>query len=300
MAGFFGFFDYNKPGPGIPEDAPPKAPIFVFLDIVGRKFWNLMKLNMLFFIFNIPAILFTVYFANQILIPGSIFGGKGDFQSELITKTALAAIFLCIPLLTVGPAQAGFTYVLRNYAREEHAWIWSDFKEHAFKNFKQSLIICIIDLLVALIVAFDINAYMHMKQSNLLLTISSSMLVIAFIIYIIMHLYIYPMMVTFSLTIKQIYKNALIFAIMKFFPNLGILLINFVLVNLCLMFYPVIGLLLFFFIIFSFTGLMNNFYVYPKLKKYIIDKNDEANGTPPKAEQENTLPESIGNRNDGI
>jgi hypothetical protein len=29
MAGFFGFFDYTKPGPGIDKDEPQKAAIFV-------------------------------------------------------------------------------------------------------------------------------------------------------------------------------------------------------------------------------------------------------------------------------
>ncbi len=30
MAGFFGFFDYTKPGPGVPEDLPPKSKFIVF------------------------------------------------------------------------------------------------------------------------------------------------------------------------------------------------------------------------------------------------------------------------------
>lgn len=38
MAGFFGFFDYTKPGPGIPKDAPPKAPIAVFLGYIQESF----------------------------------------------------------------------------------------------------------------------------------------------------------------------------------------------------------------------------------------------------------------------
>ena len=50
MAGFFGFFDYTKPGPGVPnpEDAPKKARILVFLEILQRKFWNLIKINLMF------------------------------------------------------------------------------------------------------------------------------------------------------------------------------------------------------------------------------------------------------------
>ena len=36
MAGFFGFFDYSKPGPGIEKDEPQKAALFVFMDIYAR------------------------------------------------------------------------------------------------------------------------------------------------------------------------------------------------------------------------------------------------------------------------
>ena len=49
MAGFVGFFDYSKPGPGIEKDAPEKAAFFVFMDIYFRKFWNLIKINLLYF-----------------------------------------------------------------------------------------------------------------------------------------------------------------------------------------------------------------------------------------------------------
>ena len=41
-------------------------------------------------------------------------------------------------------------------------------------------------------------------------------------IYAMMHIYIYPMMVTLDLTVKQLYGNALRLAVAKFLPNLGI------------------------------------------------------------------------------
>lgn len=38
MAGFFGFFDYTKPGPGVPEDLPPKSKFIVFLKYLHVSF----------------------------------------------------------------------------------------------------------------------------------------------------------------------------------------------------------------------------------------------------------------------
>jgi uncharacterized membrane protein YesL len=270
MAGIFGFFDYTKPGPGIAKDAPQKSRFVVFFEIFSRKFWNLVKINMMFTIFNLPAIL-AVLFVSQVFIQKTV---TDDIFADFVIKFILGSAFLCIPLVTVGPAQAGFTYLLRNYAREEHAFIWSDFKEHAMKNFKESIIICLIDLAVVLIVGIDINIYMKMQKSGILTFIATAFLTLSFVIYLMMHMYIYPMLVTFKLSIKEIYKNALIFSIIKFLPNLGILAISFII--LFVTFYsPIIGFILFPVITLSTIGLLTNFYVYPKLKKYMMDKMEQ-------------------------
>jgi len=80
------------------------------------------------------------------------------------------------------------------------------------------------------------------------------------------------MLITFRLSVKQIYKNAFIFSIIRFFPNLGILALCSVLALLPLLLLPVVGILMFLFITMSLIGLITNFYVYPVLKKYMLDK----------------------------
>ncbi len=268
MAGFFGFFDYTKPGPGVPKDAPPKARIIVFFEVFSRKFWHLVRLNIMFFLFNLPALL-AVLFASQFFLQQQL---HEDILIDLVLRLVLGATFICIPIITIGPAQAGFTYILRNYSKEEHAFLWWDFKDAAKNNFKQSAIVSLIDFFIVLIIGIDINLYLRMEMNNVFMSIASGVLILFFLIYIMMHLYIYPMMVTFKLSIKQLYKNALIFALMKFFSNLLIIIVVAGLVLLSFMYYSVIGFILFPLITLSLTGLIINFYVYPKLKKYIIDK----------------------------
>jgi len=51
MGNIFDFFNYNKPGPGVPKDEPPKPRIVVFFQIYFDKFWDLMKLNLMFSFF---------------------------------------------------------------------------------------------------------------------------------------------------------------------------------------------------------------------------------------------------------
>lgn len=283
MAGFFGFFDYNKPGPGVPSDAPPKAPILLFFELFQRKFWNLIKLNLMFNIFNIPALILGLYmmlvfFPNMELLNGSA-SDPNLLALDILLKFTSLAILLCIPMITVGPAQAGFTYVLRNYAREEHAFIWSDFKEHAMKNFKQSLIVSAIDFVLTFLMLWSIKTYLTLSAGNIPMTIGLVLTLLVFVIFALMHIYIYPLMVTFNLGLKQLYKNALIFAVIKLPMNIliGLLCAFFIEFSLgrIVPFNPVIGIIVYIFITTALIGFITNFYAYPKLKKYMMIEEED-------------------------
>ena len=254
-------------------NAPPKPRIVIFFNIFLRKFWHLVKLNMLFLLFNLPAVTMmplVAQFFLPMLNKSTVMTGNSIY--ELIFYFAAGAALVCIPVVTVGPAQAGFTYILRNFSREEHAFLWGDFKEHAVKNAGQSSLICLIDLVVVLIIGIDISFYMRISEKNMLQTAAAFFVIIFFITYVMMHMYIYPMLITFRLSVKQVYINAFIFSIIRFFPNLGILALCSVLALLPLLLLPAVGILMFPFITMSLIGLITNFYVYPVLKKYMLDK----------------------------
>lgn len=285
MAGFFGLFDYNKPGPGIPENAPPKSPFIVFFEILQRKFWNFIKINFMFLIFDIPAILLG-YLVMLFLFPNifpDAFKSTEALTSDMLMKFILLMLIVCVPMITVGPAQAGFTYILRNYAREEHAFIWSDFKDAALTNFKQSMIIGTINFIVTFLMLLSIRAYLMIGAGSIPGMIGTAIMFTLFAVFAMMNIYIYPILVTFELPIKQIYKNALIFAVIKFLPNLGILLLSafivFLTFGMIIPFNQLLGVLFLLLITLSLVGFITNFYAYPKLKKYMIsrieDEDDE-------------------------
>lgn len=50
------FLDYNKEGPGIDKNAPPKEGLELFFDLFAREFTSLIKLNIYFIICCIPII----------------------------------------------------------------------------------------------------------------------------------------------------------------------------------------------------------------------------------------------------
>lgn len=277
MAGFFGLFDYNKPGPGVPKDAPPKAPILLFFELLQRKFWNLIKLSLMINLFSIPAFLLGMFVLLS-FFPEFQFPGVIDENSRITMQLSLKFVFLtmmmCIPMIAVGPAQAGFTYVLRNYAREEPTFIWSDFKDNALKNLKQSMLVCVIDFFATFLMIWSIMAYRAFSSQNIIFTLGMIFTILLFVVFVLMHIYIYPLMVTFKLSLKQLYKNAFLFAMLKLPLNIVIVLLCAFLIFLSFggifAFSIVVGIILYIFLTPALLGFITNFYAYPKLKKYMM------------------------------
>ena len=299
---------FDKPGKGVDLNAPPKRSFFRFWDIFGRKFTHFVRVNLVYVLTSIPTFLLVFFLTG--LVSSAILNvpslqsmlqnlaqqtaeNMGD--SNLMTQQLNQMIvifdlfmrfvltYLFVILWGMGPATAGLTYVLRNFAREEHAWIWSDFKDALKSNFKQSAIVFFIDLVV--FVLFYVAFAFYLQMSGFLGAMRYVIVVIA-IIYTMMHFYLYPMMVTFQLSLKDLYRNALLFAIGKLPSNLLILAILLLIhVGSVLMAINFGGgyfmlilfviLLLEILILQSFSAFIVNFHAYPKMKKYMILNTDE-------------------------
>lgn len=52
------FFDYQSSGKGIAKNGPEKKPFFKYFEILGRKFWQILELNLLFVLFCLPVVTF--------------------------------------------------------------------------------------------------------------------------------------------------------------------------------------------------------------------------------------------------
>ena len=104
--------NYENAGPGIPKAPQEKTDFFKFFEIYGRRFWKLMELNLMYFIFYLPLFLgMTILFKESIVM-----------NIKVVGIGALGVIFLA----TIGPATAGFTKVIRNYSQERNAFVFLD------------------------------------------------------------------------------------------------------------------------------------------------------------------------------
>ena len=261
MAGFFGMFNYAKEGPGVAKNAPKKRTFFAFMEIYGRKFWKLAIAGLLW---------------------------------------ALTSL----PIVTRGWADAGLTFITRNFSREKHAFIKEDFIDSIKKNRKNALIIGIINNTVTGIFIFNlIFTLRHVFPGVMLLfgwtpeqvkalgeldtmgLILMALSLIGYVTFTWMKYYIPFLMITFKLSIKQVYKNAFLFAAANMKVNLlisAILILIYVLMLFILLTFPyvMVALLLIIFsltILPAFRSFLIQYSIFPAIKRLIIDPYYEAN-----------------------
>ena len=140
---------------------------------------------------------------------------------DLLSRIVIAFWFTII--LGQGPATAGYTYIIREHSREHLCWLVSDFFERFKSNFKQGILLWIIDLAVLYLFTVAIRFY---GQSGMI--ILQYVIILVVVLYAMMHIYVYQMMMTFDLPLKSILRNSLILSIAKAPASLLILLFNIV------------------------------------------------------------------------
>lgn len=201
-------------------------------------------------------------------------------QSEVLIPTTLTYVFYgisALTLLTFGVINVGTAYILRNIAKGEPVFTWSDFIYAIKRNWKQAFPFGIIDILINAILILNIYN-MVANSANFFGSLMFWANVVIFIAYFFMRFYIYVQMVTFDLTVFKIIKNSLIFVLLGLKRNLmamlGIILLFFIEIMLL---FGTGGLLLPFAvaiplaIMFSTCAYMKVYAAYYKIKEIMID-----------------------------
>lgn len=205
FGGFFERMYYGNPNkPDLKYENLREKPIKLFFTVLRIRFWDLIKLNLLYSIFWLPAFIWTYL---QLYVTAE--------TKEPITVLFFLILIPC--LLFAGPATAGVTYVLRNWARDDHAWVFSDFKDAWKMNWKESLIIMLINGIAIMVSYVNLTFYREMavRSQSIAFLVLYYFMFMLILIYAMMNIYIFPMLVTYKLTIKQIFKNALLFTLAK-------------------------------------------------------------------------------------
>ena len=286
---FLGIFgNYNKPGPGVNKDDPPKAAPVRFFEILLRKFWKLVQLNLIFLIpFAVAVVLMFLLFLSPTHFMLQLPVGDGAMQVDLWLMYAVP-----LPLILLSPFTAGLTFVTRNFAREEHAFVWSDFWDNVKENWKYFLLNGLIVYVVYVVLSFSIMYYYNGTSRNWFFYIPFWLCLVLAVFFLFAQYYLPVMFVTFDLKFGQAYRNAFILALAGLGRNILITVILGVLLYLVYAVIPMVGLTIFIllallvFLLFALVSYFINFTVYPVVDRYLIKPyqqklEEEKNGPAP-------------------
>ena len=245
-------FDITRDGKGLSKNSQEKVGGFKrFFISFKDNFGKITTLNIFMVLGNFPLIFLIATLSGltkeKALIPAfdvfqnlaghfansapsahsmALFAQEG-LQTVIYRPTITTYVFYglaSITLFTFGLVNVGSAYILRNIAKGEPVFIWSDFWYAVKRNWKQALPFGMIDVAINFILIWNIYS-MFMSSGGSYFT--SSMFwcnIVLLVLYFVMRYYIYVQMVTFNLTVFKILKNSLIFSLLGFKRNLAALI----------------------------------------------------------------------------
>ena len=252
-----------------------KRGLFKIIDIIALKYTKLVEVNLLYTICSLPVIVIYMFLAAIIcssLLPANM--AHPEMSTTILGVTIAIYLFL---MLGGGPVAPGFIYVIRNFARREHAFVLSDFFEHIKKNFKQSIVVFLIDILVMVLLFFNINAVILSPEMffGFQMPYTVVMLVIV-VLYFGARMYLYPLMVTFKASIGTLIKTSFMLCILKLPQNVFFVVLSSVIFYLFqLIPFPLFAFFFVPLVMLSLVEIIRMVYVYGVIEKNIAMDTEE-------------------------
>ncbi len=274
MGNFFNRMYNGKNRSDFTPDQLPKNRFALFFDMLKTRLLKLIQVNLMFLVFMLPLLYFIVnYFIGMLMNP--------EEALAMITPTLL----FCIPCLGVaGIGLTGMTYITRNWARDEHAWVWSDFIDTMKQNWKQGLIAGLVDgALLALIsyagLFYAVNSTPG-SPTYMLNYVLGWLMVVFLLVLAMVNIYLWPMIITYDLKLRQHFRNALILAVGRLPWSLLFLVITLIPIAAMLVFMDVMmmPMVLYYLLIgFALTSFINVSYTNSAFDRFI---NPNIEGAP--------------------
>lgn len=216
-----GFFDrlyYGKAGKrDYSEMDMPKNRISLFFLVFKDHFFDLVKVNVLQLVFWLPFLVWT--YINIIAIQSidtemllAVENGSGQMMGLVMSYLIMWLIGVIPCVAITGPSSAGAAYVMRNWARDQHAFLFSDFKDAFKSNWKQALLVSVITSIVPMFGYAAVAYYGGMAANSVLMLVPLIFVLSAMLMWALMLVLLYTMMVGYELKAKHLIKNAFLMA----------------------------------------------------------------------------------------
>ena len=183
----------------------------LFRDVFRVRWSSLFGVNLLYLIFWIPAIAWC--FLNVFTLFSMLNGNPDMTQVQGLYSMWLLILAPCIAI--TGPFNAGVTYVLRNWARDEHSFVLSDFKDAVKANWKQSIVISIVSGILPFLLYVGGTFYGGMLSRSPVFIVPLALLLLVGMLWNLSSMLMYPMLITYDLKLKDVIRNSLLLTVAK-------------------------------------------------------------------------------------
>lgn len=255
------FYNYENSGSGVAKNGPKKKPFFRFWEQFASKFWKLITVNFLYFMISGLVLVIAAFL---------LVGFTGNAYLYLV---AVPVLFL------FGPATAAVTQVMRKFVLEKPIFLWDEFKTAYKNNFRQALPVGIFDMAFCSMFIYGIIFYSEAilntsSMENYALMIISAVIAVYFLM---AHFYIYLEIVSLTLPLGKIVKNALLLTIMGIKVNIINFIVWLLFITAIILFFPY-SVFVLPVIPFAWLMFLSAFNCYPVIQKYIINPYYESKG----------------------
>ncbi len=255
------FYNYENSGSGVAKNGPKKKPFFRFWEQFASKFWKLITVNFLYFITS----------GIVLVVAAIVLAGLTGNQYMLLISVPILFLF--------GPSTAAVTQIMRKFVLEKPIFLWDEFKTAYKNNFRQALPVGIFDVAFCSMFIYGIVFYSEAilntsSVENYVLMLVSAAIAVYFLI---AHFYIYLEIVSLTLPLGKIVKNALLLTIMGIKVNIINFIVWLLFISAIVLLFPysVFALPV---IPFAWLMFLSAFNCYPVIQKYIINPYYESKG----------------------
>lgn len=214
MSGLFNTYFYGKAGQGdYTVEQMPKNRLELFFTALKGQFGKLCQLNLLYDLFCLPMF-FWVYLNYQLLNTyAADTGSIAGFVQDGYLSSFLIGMVPC--LIIMGLGSAGQMYPLRNWARDQHSFMLSDFKDSLKTNWKQGLVLGLINGISLPVLFVCTYYYGAMAESNVLFVVPQVLVYVLVSIWWAMNMIAFPMVVTYEMRLRDILRNCMLIVIAR-------------------------------------------------------------------------------------
>ena len=203
---FFKNYFYGKSGQrDFTEQDLPTNRMQLFREVLKVRRSSMVGLNFLYLLCWIPAILWS--YLNLVQL-SAIAAGISDANLGDLIYSYLLVLF---PLSAItGPFTMGISRVLRNWARDEHAYAAGDYFAGAKENWRQGLLYGLINGALPLLVCICWNFYTGMAGGSPLFYLPLAIALIAGLLWILSAQLMPTLIVTYRLRFTGVVRNAVL------------------------------------------------------------------------------------------